>query len=523
MGLALQSAVAATKLPVRRRDVIIAAGAVAAAGPPWGAACAQAAADAPPARSQPGASGQRDLQGQWLASAGPPDNRVTVGLSLQRGADGAMQARYTIDLLHVYGASLPALEPLAGGGFRIERFDVSILPAGDALSVSGLIDEPLLMRRVDALPQRPAAAVVPPGPRPVWQLNLGGPIFARAADHGHHVYLGNADGVMFAVDTRSAAVDWRFVAGRPIHGEATVTDAAVFFASDNGWLYRLNRADGKQVWRYDLGDARVQRVPPNPFVFDYDHRSPRPVLHDGVLYVGAGDGGFHAVDAATGERLWRFEADDKVRADAAVDGTWVVFGTLGGSVFGLDRATGQQRWRFKAAGPVTGTPVFAAPGGPLIVGDRGSRLHALKPGQAQALWAQNWWGSWIESTAVVRDGVGYIGSGDLFLVSAFDPATGRNLWRSGVGGWVLQRPAVGAARLYVSVSGARRRPAHFVTQQAGLTALDRRDGRVRCHWPAPAAAEVFFYGLSAAPVIVGSRVVVGGLDGTLRAFEDADA
>jgi outer membrane protein assembly factor BamB len=515
-----------TGLRIRRREVVIAAGAVVAASPLTVAATGQAAPAAPAAPAEPsriGAPGHLDLQGQWLASAGPPDNRVTVGLSLERGADGAMQARYTIDLLHVYSASLPALEPLSGGGFRIARFDVSILPASDGVSVSGLIDEPLLMRRVSALPQRPATAVVPRGPGPVWQLSLGGPIFARAADHGHHVYVGNADGVMFAVDTRSAAVIWRFVAGRPIHGEATVTDAAVFFASDNGWLYRLNRADGQQVWRYDLGDARVQRVPPNPFVFDYDHRGPRPVLHDGVLYVGAGDGGFHAVDAATGQRLWRFEADDKVRASAAVDGAWVVFGTLGGSVFGLDRATGQQRWRFKAAGPVTGTPVFAAPGGPVIVGDRGSRLHAVMPGQAQALWVQNWWGSWIESTAVVRDGVGYIGSGDLFLVSAFDMASGRNLWRSGVGGWVLQQPAVGSARIYVSVSGARRRPAHFVTQQAGLTALDRRDGRVRWHWPAPMTPEVFFYGLSAAPAMVGSRVVVGGLDGVLRTFEDPQA
>jgi outer membrane protein assembly factor BamB len=267
----------------------------------------------------------------------------------------------------------------------------------------------------------------------------------------------------------------------------------------------------------------VQRVPPNPSVFDYDHGSPRPVLHDGVLYIGAGDGGFHAVDADSGQRVWRFDAEDKVRASAAVDGRWVVFGTLGGVVFGLDRTSGHQRWRFKAAGPVTSTPVFATPGGPFIVGDRGSRLHALTPGRVQPLWAQNWWGSWIESTAVVRNGVGYIGSGDLLLVSAFDTASGRNLWRSGVGGWVLQQPAVGAARIYVSVSGARRRPAHFVEQQAGLAALDRRDGRVRWRWPALSTPGSFFYGLAAAPTIIGSRIVVGGLDGTLRAFEDPDA
>jgi outer membrane protein assembly factor BamB len=46
------------------------------------------------------------------------------------------------------------------------------------------------------------------------------------------------------------------------------------------------------------------------------------------------------------------------------------------------------------------------------------------------LWKQEYWGSWIESTAVFRDDRGYIGSGDLFLVSSFDPKTGKNIWRT---------------------------------------------------------------------------------------------
>lgn len=87
-------------------------------------------------------------------------------------------------------------------------------------------------------------------------------------------------------------------------------------------------------------------------------------------------------------------------------------------------------------------------------GHRGSRLERLAPGGAKPLWSQSWWGSWVESTAVVRDGIGYIGSGDLFLVSAFDVADGRNRWRSHVGGWVLQRPLVGARWLHASLSWA---------------------------------------------------------------------
>ena len=311
---------------------------------------------------------------------------------------------------------------------------------------------------------------------------------------------------------------WSHAAGRPIHGEATVTDDAVFFACDNGWLVRLDRASGKEVWRYDLGDARVRRVLPNPYVFDYDHAAPRPVLRDGVLYVGAGDGSFHAVDAAGGTRIWRHAASGKVRASAAVDDAWVVFGTLAGTIHGLDRTSGAERWRFKTGGPVTSTPVFA--GAHVVVGDRGSRLNALVPGRDEPLWSQPWYGSWIESTAVVRDREGYIGSGDLFLVSAFDVATGRNRWRSHVGGWVLQRPAVTERRVYASVSGARRRAPHFLPQAAGLAAIERSDGRIAWFWPAAAMPGAFLYGLVAAPTVVGDRIVVGGVDGSLHAFAE---
>ncbi len=459
------------------------------------------------------------IDGRWLASAGPPDNRASIGLALERGPDGTLQARYTIDLVNFYGVPLPPLQADGEGRWTLKQYGVAIERTANGLRVTGLADEPLLMGRVDALPQAPQRPLPPAGPEPAWQLRLGGAIYAPAAVQGHRVYVGNADGVMAAVDARSGTLAWTFAAGRAIHGEATVTDEAVFFACDNGWLYRLDRASGKEAWRHDLGDARVPRVPPNPFVFDYDHAGPRPVLHDGVLYIGAGDGGFHAVNADSGRPRWRFAAAGKVRGSAAVLGDGVVFGTRDGVVHGLDRASGRERWQFKTGGPVVSTPAVA--GERLIVGDRGSRLNALLPGRAEPVWSQPWWGSWIESSAVVHGDTGYIGSGDLFLVSAFDVATGRHHWRTFVGGWVLQRPLVTERWVYASLSGARRRAAHFLPQQSGLAKLDRRDGRIVWQWRAPAASPgAFLFGQVAAPAAVAGRIVLGGVDGTLLAFDD---
>ena len=76
--------------------------------------------------------------------------------------------------------------------------------------------------------------------------------------------------MFYAVKVTDGTVAWSFPAGRPIYGEALTTADAVYFVCDNGYLDKLSRADGKELWRYDLGDGRVSRIPPNIRVFDYD-------------------------------------------------------------------------------------------------------------------------------------------------------------------------------------------------------------------------------------------------------------
>ncbi len=470
------------------------------------------------ARAQRPASG---IEGRWRADIGPDDNRTTIALEVERDARGGLAAWFHNTLLNFHRVPLPALEPAGDGRWAIEKFGVTMRLDGDGLDITGLLDEPVSLRRAASLPERVPMPVPPRGPAPRWTVRLGGAIFAPVAVRDGIGYVGNSDGVMFAIDLRDGTRAWSFAAGRPIHGEALATDDALYFVCDDGHLYRLDRASGKEAWRYELGDSRVPRVPPNPFVFDYDHRAPRPALADGVLYVGAGDGGFHAVDAASGRRVWRMQAKGKVRSNAAVRGARVVFGTLDNRLYALDRASGREVWSFETTGPVTGSPVFA--GEHFIVGDRGSKLMALKPGQSKPLWSQPYWGSWVESSAALHGGEAYIGAGDLFLVSAFDPATGRNRWRTHVGGWVLHRPLVNDKHVVVGVSGARRRAAHFVEQVGAVTVLDRSSGRIVWSWPMPAWPGAFLHGFVPTPAFSGDGgVVIGGVDGSLYAFAIGD-
>ena len=40
----------------------------------------------------------------------------------------------------------------------------------------------------------------------------------------------------------------------------------MYFVCDNGFLFKLDRKTGKEVWRHDLGDAQVPRPLDHPIL-----------------------------------------------------------------------------------------------------------------------------------------------------------------------------------------------------------------------------------------------------------------
>jgi outer membrane protein assembly factor BamB len=317
------------------------------------------------------------------------------------------------------------------------------------------------------------------------------------------------------------ALLWTLATGRPFMGEALVDADGVFVVNDNGLLYRLDRQTGRVAWQHDLGGAAIGRVLPNPSVFDYDTVAPKPLRVEGVLYVGSRDGSVHAVRVDDGALVWKTDLGSVVRTGAAAAGDAIVVATRSGGVAALARADGAVAWSYDAHAEIASPPAHV--GDKIVVGTRDSRLLALESDSGKAAWSQYWWGSWVESSPVARDGLAYIGSGELQRVSALAVATGRNAWRTEVGGWVMQRPAVSDASVYASVSGAHRLGTFWAPQQGGVAALERAGGKPRWFWPLPDAPSLFLHGAYASPVLAtapgGRRLaIVGGLDGSLYAF-----
>jgi outer membrane protein assembly factor BamB len=455
------------------------------------------------------------IEGRWRGEVTAGTDRVDIGFEFRRNEQGEIVASLYHPMLNVYGAAVPGIVQRQGGRFVDPDFKLSFARTGERLEgTMGSLALPVVLRRTDALPAEVPIPGVPAGLGPRWRLKLGAPIYAAAALRDGMAYVGTSGGVFQAVRVSDGTLEWTFNAGRAMHGEALATADFVYFACDTGYLHKLDRRSGREVWKYDLGDAQVARVLPHVAVFEYDYHGPRPLLADDTLYVGSGDVALHAIDDATGTRRWRFATGGKVRVGAVRNGAQVVFGSLDGVLYAVDAKSGELAWKRDLRAPVTTAPALL--GGQIVVGTRGSVLYALRPESGETLWHDMLWGSWVESEAVLDAGVLYIGSSDLRRVSALDPRDGRIVWRADVFGCPWGRPALTARKLYVGAVGT---DPYTMRHVGGVVALERDSGRIAWRWPAPAMPGALQSGFAASPAIEGNTMVIGGLDGTLYGFE----
>jgi outer membrane protein assembly factor BamB len=191
----------------------------------------------------------------------------------------------------------------------------------------------------------------------------------------------------------------------------------------------------------------------------------------------------------------------------------VIVGSADHFVYAFDRATGRKLWRHDTEAEVEDEPLVA--GERVFVGNRGIGLIALSAATGERLWRTTFWGSWLESTPALVDGVLYVGSSDLGRVSAIDPAAGTVLWRTAVYGWTFGTPLVVGERIYAGAAGGT---PYFIPHVASFSVLDRATGRLLERWPLPDSPDAHQWGIAGSLARAGDTVVATTIGGSVYGF-----
>lgn len=126
---------------------------------------------------------------------------------------------------------------------------------------------------------------------------------------GNLVYVGSmvTDSIT-AYDVDTGVERWRYITGGPVRMAPAVWRGRVYAVSDDGYLYCLDAATGTRVWRFQAAPTSRTVLGNERLISMWPGRG-GPVIHDGIVYFAAGiwphEGVFiYALDAESAEVVW---------------------------------------------------------------------------------------------------------------------------------------------------------------------------------------------------------------------------
>ncbi len=181
-------------------------------------------------------------------------------------------------------------------------------------------------------------------------------------------------------------VAWRkdFGAGsdRKLHLTATpvASDGRVYVMDAEAHVSALDAGSGERVWRTDLAE-RSRR--------DKDAFGGGVAYADGKVYVASGYRFVAALDAATGKLLWRTRVESPVHGAPTVDGGRVFVVNVDDELEAFNAETGAQDWTYQALtepARILSASAPAAAGETIIAGFASGELVALRAANGNEEW-----------------------------------------------------------------------------------------------------------------------------------------
>lgn len=296
-----------------------------------------------------------------------------------------------------------------------------------------------------------------------WKFKTSGKIFSSPAVFNGLVLIGSEDKNLYAVDIKTGKKKWSFKTGGAIHSSPAVFDNTVYIGSFDGCYYALDLFTGKQKWKLktggekQFGDTAYWGMKPAGIYMEdlWDCFLSSPIVDKSnehvTVYFGSSDGNLYAADGKDGSLKWKFKTNGSIHTSPTLHNGIIYIGSWDTYLYAINAKTGKEEWKFKTGEQMAMSGIQASAtveNDVVYFGARDAHLYALNAGNGNLIWKYDAQGSWIISSAVIEEGVLYVGTSDTYLLLSLDSKTGKEKYRFKTNGYVFGTPAIAGGTAY---------------------------------------------------------------------------
>lgn len=298
-----------------------------------------------------------------------------------------------------------------------------------------------------------------------WKFVTGSRVIGSPVIYDNAIYFGSDDGNVYSVDAENGRQLWKTSTRGPVPCTPAIVKGTVYVGSYDGKFYALDTKTGNVKWKFATeGERRFEAKglhgmqPKMQTIADpFDIYLSSPVVTEGSVYFGSGDGHLYALDAESGKLRWRFKTGDVVHASPAYANGVLFVGSWDSYFYAVDAKSGKEKWRFHGGedslihNQVGFQSSAAVVDGVVYTGCRDAQLYSLDAETGKEKWKFDNALSWVITSPAVVDGKVYFGTSDSSLFQIVDAITGKLLVKQDATAYTFSSPAVTDDTVYMGV------------------------------------------------------------------------
>lgn len=204
------------------------------------------------------------------------------------------------------------------------------------------------------------------------------------------------------------------------YSSPAIVDNIVYVGASNKYFYAIDLKNGRVIWEFSTSGAIESS----------------PTVHNGRVYFGTGGGILYCLDSKDSREIWRFQAGTEIISSPVVEDDAVYFNSADDKLYALKAETGEKLWQYsrryarKIVKRTFTSP--AAHGDKIYCNFTDGYIAAVEKSSGREVWQKRTLGEGhagvARFTPTIKDGLVYLINGDGFLI-VMDAENGEDRWR----------------------------------------------------------------------------------------------